>query len=117
MRILANENIPHQAIAALRNRGHDVKWIRLTAPGVSDKDVLTLAVKEERILITFDKDFGELALHAKLPAKCGIILFRIPIQSSRSVAEIILSTIESRTDWEGYFSVIEEQRIRKRPLL
>jgi predicted nuclease of predicted toxin-antitoxin system len=117
MRILANENIPQEAIAALRSRGHDVKWIRTAAPGVSDKDVLTLAINEERILITFDKDFGELALHAKLPAKCGIILLRIPIQSSRNIAELILSTIESRTDWEGCFSVIEEQRIRMRPLL
>ncbi len=73
MRILANENIPQEAIAALMNKGHDVKWIRTVAPGVSDKDVLTLAIDEVRILITFDKDFGELALHAKLPAKCGII--------------------------------------------
>ena len=86
MRILANENIPHEAITALSTRGHDVKWIRTAAPGFSDKDVLTLAVNEERILITFDKDFGELALHAKLPVKCGIILFRIPIKSSRIVA-------------------------------
>ena len=55
---MANENIPHKAIEALRNRGHDVKWIRTAAPGVSDKDVLTLAVNEERMEINLIRISG-----------------------------------------------------------
>lgn len=39
MRFLANENFPGDAVSALRERGHDVVWIRTDAPGISDPDV------------------------------------------------------------------------------
>jgi predicted nuclease of predicted toxin-antitoxin system len=116
MRFLANENIPYDAILALRDKGQDVLWIHTEAPGSNDADVLKRAVAEERIVITFDKDFGELAFHSRLPAQCGIILLRIPEQSPAYIAKIIATAIESRTDWEGHFSVIEEQRIRMKKL-
>jgi predicted nuclease of predicted toxin-antitoxin system len=61
MRILANENFPGDAVNALRLEGHDVAWIREDAPGSLDTQVLQRAQDEERVLITFDKDFGELA--------------------------------------------------------
>ena len=112
MRFLANENIPYDAILALRDKGHDVLWIRAEAPGSNDADVLKRAIAEERILVTFDKDFGDLAFRSRLPAQCGIILLRIPERSPAYIAKIITTAIESRTDWEGHFSVIEEQRMR-----
>jgi predicted nuclease of predicted toxin-antitoxin system len=69
----------------------------------------------DRILVTFDKDFGELAFRAKLPTSSGI-LFRISTPSSAHVARIALSVLESRTDWPGHFAVIEDTRIRMTPL-
>ena len=116
MRILANENFPGDAIAALRQRGHDVAWIRTDAPGSSDRQVLARAETEDRVLITFDKDFGELAFRAKLPASTGIILFRISAPSSARVARVAAAALESRTDWAGHFAVIEDTRIRMTPL-
>jgi predicted nuclease of predicted toxin-antitoxin system len=80
MRFLANENFPLDAVALLRKQGHDVAWIRQDAPGSLDEDVLARA--ENRILITFDKDFGELAFRVGLPVSIGIILFRITAPSS-----------------------------------
>ncbi len=68
MRFLANENFPFDAVDALRKSGHDVVWIRTESPGASDQSVLAMAKSEARILITFDKDSGELAFHSKLPA-------------------------------------------------
>ncbi len=68
MRILANENFPGEAIAALRARGHDVAWVRTDAPGSSDVQVLERAQREHRIVVTFDKDFGELAFRSRLPS-------------------------------------------------
>jgi predicted nuclease of predicted toxin-antitoxin system len=56
-----------------------VLWARSVAPGSADTAVLDLAVRELRVLLTFDKDFGELAWRARLPASCGIILLRIPM--------------------------------------
>jgi predicted nuclease of predicted toxin-antitoxin system len=81
MRLLANENVPGDAVTALRRQGYDVVWIWEDSPGVSDIQVLARAHKEDRILITFDKDFGELAFRYGLPATCGIILFRIVTSS------------------------------------
>ena len=87
MRILANENFPEDAVVALRKAGHDVAWIRTEAPGSSDREVLRRAQTEGRVLITFDKDFGELAFRAGLPASSGIVLFRISALSSSHIAE------------------------------
>ena len=76
MRFLANKNFPGTAVTALIAAGHDVVWVRDAAPGVSDADVLAWATRDERILLTFDKDFGELAGASALPSTCGIMLFR-----------------------------------------
>lgn len=116
MRILANENFPRDAVVALRQRGHDVAWIRTDAPGSSDKQVLARAQAEDRILITFDKDFGELAFRARLPASSGIILFRISTPSSTYIAQVATAVLDSRTDWAGHFAVTEDDRIRMTPL-
>jgi predicted nuclease of predicted toxin-antitoxin system len=116
MKFLANENVAGDAVVALREKGHDVAWIRTDAPGSKDWDVLARAMAEQRILLAFDKDFGELAFRSHLPATCGIVLFRIPSPSSSLVASAVVAAIESRSDWTGHFSVIEENRIRMREL-
>jgi predicted nuclease of predicted toxin-antitoxin system len=116
MRLLANENIPEEAVAALRQAGYDVAWVRSDAPGSSDPQVLARAIDEGRILVTFDKDFGELAYRAHLPSHCGIILLRIRASSPAWVARAMVASLAARQDWAGHFSVVEEQRIRMRPL-
>jgi predicted nuclease of predicted toxin-antitoxin system len=116
LKLLANENFPGDAIEALRTRGHDVAWVRTEAPGISDGDVLALATRDQRILITFDKDFGELAFRQKLNATSGVVLFRIAPTSASHIAAFAVRALESRTDWAGYFSVVEETRIRMTPL-
>ena len=101
MRFLANENFPRAAIAALEKAGHDVVWVRLAAPGANDSDVLSWAAREERILLTFDKDFGEIARSASLPASCGVVLFRIPMPND--VGTRLADAIAARDDWMGNF--------------
>jgi len=112
MRILADENIPGRAVEALSDRGHDVRWVRADARGSTDRDVLALAVADERVLVTFDKDFGELVFRVGLPASCGVVLFRIMSSSPSQVTERIVTILESRTDWVGAFAVVEQDRIR-----
>lgn len=116
MWLLANENFPADAVNALREKGRDVTWIRTEAPGSNDKSVLARAQRESRILITFDKDFGELAFRSLLPAASGVILFRISAPSSEHVARVAVEAISSRIDWAGHFSVVEDNRIRMTPL-
>jgi predicted nuclease of predicted toxin-antitoxin system len=116
MRILANENFPAAAVRALQGRGHDVAWVHSDAAGSSDIQVLARAQAEARILVTFDKDFGELAFRSGLPASSGVVLFRISAPSPSHVAHIAVVALESRSDWAGHFAIIEDDRIRMTPL-
>lgn len=109
MRFLANENIPGDAVAALIKLGHDVA-------GSKDEEILARAVREDRVLLTFDQDFGELAWRAGLPATCGIVLFRMPMPTATDVGAAIAARLNERTDWAGHFSVIQPGRTRMRPL-
>lgn len=112
MRVLADENIPACAVEMLSERGHDVHWVRVDARGAADRDVLALGVAQNRVLLTFDKDFGELVFRSGLPASCGIVLFRIVLPSPSEVGERIVTVLESRTDWTGAFAVVEKDRVR-----
>lgn len=116
MRILADENFPLVAVEALQQQGHNVIWIRNDTPGVSDRVILARAQAENRIIVTFDKDFGELAFRFGLPALSGIILFRITPSSPERITEIVLAVLASRTDLAGNFTVVENDRIRMKPL-
>lgn len=112
MRILANENFPGDAVEALRRQGHDVAWVRTDAPGSDDRQVLERGVSEDRLLVTFDKDFGYLAFRSRLAGPAGVVLFRIPQRSPSYVARVAIAVLESRTDWPGHFAVVEEDRVR-----
>jgi predicted nuclease of predicted toxin-antitoxin system len=116
MRLLTDENIPLLAIELLRKKGHDVLAISEIAPSICDEDVMLLAEDEGRILLTFDKDFGELVYSSKPRPSCGIILFRIPLRSADYIAEMIVEVLDSRSDWSGHFAVVEPGRIRLREL-
>jgi predicted nuclease of predicted toxin-antitoxin system len=117
MRFLANENFPLDVVEALRQAGHDVGWVRTDAPGSSDQEVLARAQMELRVLLTFDKDFGDLAFRASLPADCGIVLFRLVAASSSVLATKVVAALHARSDWSGHFSVVEAGRIRMRSLV
>ncbi len=116
MRLCANENVPGDCVARLRQAGHDVLWIRQSAPGSPDEVVLARAEAEGRLLITFDKDFGELVFHRGAAASRGIVLFHIAQPSSDIVAARVASILASRTDWEGHYSVVDEAVVRMRSL-
>ena len=113
---MANENVPGDAVNALRARNHDVAWVRTDAPGLTDREVLDRADAEGRILLTFDKDFGELAWRAGLPATCGVVLLRLPMPSPAAAGSVIADAVTSRNDWGGHFSVVEPGRVRMRSL-
>lgn len=116
MRWLCDENIPRLLVEALKQGGHDVVWVGDAATGISDTDVIAMAVRERRICLTFDKDFGELATKATLPDNCGIVLLRVPMQPSIASAARLAAALDGRTDWAGHFSVIEPGRVRMRAL-
>ncbi len=116
MRLLANENFPKDAVAALRRDGHDVLWVAEEFPSAKDEEVLRVAVQQSRVLLTQDKDFGELAFRRRLPASCGIVLFRIPAIPDL-VTRYAQVVFQKDADYRGRYVVVEERRIRERALL
>ena len=84
--------------------------------GRGRSQVLALAVRDERILLTFDKDFGALARGSALPRGCGVILLLLTMPKPRDVGQQLAQLITLRSDWAGRFSVIEPGRIQMRAL-
>lgn len=116
MRFLTNENIARAVVEQLRTAGHDVLSAKESMQGVPDRDVLARAAAEERVLVTFDKDFGELAFRSRLPASCGVVLFRISQRGRAQDTQRVVDTLQSRDDWSGAFWTVTDLRLRRRPL-
>jgi predicted nuclease of predicted toxin-antitoxin system len=116
MRIIANENVAATVISELRQRGHDVNWIKESNPRASDEVVLGIAQSEQGLVLTHDKDFGELAFRYGLPATCGVLLVRLSGTGRQADIDQVLNVIDSREDWAGQFSVASRGRLRMRPL-
>ena len=116
MRFLANENISSGVIQALRALGHDVLSAKELMRSAPDDEILSRAESENRIVITHDKDFGELAYRWGLPPGGGVILFRLQKRSPENDNHRILEVMQSDIEWEGHFSVVTDYQIRCRPL-
>ncbi len=91
MRFIVDENVAISVVNALRNAGHDVKDVKEEKLyGISDKELLVLATKEKRIIITHDKDF------LNMESGVGIILLRLKNQNPRNVIDLIIKVLNSK---------------------
>ena len=116
MRLLADENMPGTVVEQLRAAGHDVLAAKESMRGAADPEILARAQAESRVLISHDKYFGELAFRSHLPAKCGVILFRLDGDDPDEDVRRMIQAVQSWSDWTGTFAVVEPYRIRLRPL-
>lgn len=113
---LANENVSQDAVTAARRAGHEMAWIKEISPGANDDSVLARSVAEQRVLVTFDKDFGEMTFRRGKAASSGIILMRPRLRSRQYVATFVLAVLAQPVVWEGHFSVAQEGKLRVVPL-
>ncbi len=116
MRIAADENISGTVIQELRQRGHDVLSVKEAMRSAPDEDILAQAQQENRLVLTQDKDFGELAFQFGLPSGSGVILLRLSGSSAEQDNRRVIEVLETRPDWAGNFSVVTDDRVRIRPL-
>ena len=116
MRFLMNENVSGTVIRTLRRQGHDVLSAKESMRGESDPTILERARREGRLVVTHDKDFGELAFRSHLPAECGVVLFRLGGRAPDADNHRILEVIEGREEWARHFAVVTDDQIRIRPL-
>ena len=116
MRWLADECVAASLVAFLRSIGHDVLYVAESASGLRDTDVIELASIEQRVLPTEDKDFGDLVFRRNRQVP-GVVLMRIgPAQSELKTLQLAAAIERYGEGLLGHYLVIEEGRIRVRPL-
>lgn len=113
---LADENVPAETVEAIRKAGYDVKWVKELSPGADDLSVLGMSSAEDRVLLTFDKDFGEMAFRQGKRTTCGVILMRPRLRSPNYLAQFTLAVLAQPIAWGGQFSVAQEGKLRVVPL-
>jgi predicted nuclease of predicted toxin-antitoxin system len=108
-------NVGEAVAEALKLAGHDVVFISDGDPTMRDRDILRLAVHDQRIVITMDHDFGELVYRSGEP-HAGILLLRMP-DSTASEKVRVVGEIISRFGGQlpRHFSVYRNGRLRVRP--
>jgi predicted nuclease of predicted toxin-antitoxin system len=98
----------------LRARGHDATAIAHEYPAsLADDDVLAIAVAENRILITNDRDFGELVFRRRLPHR-GIILFRLGDEALPIKIAWLDHVLDVYADRLREFLVVNDRGVRVR---
>ena len=117
MDFLANENFPLSSVRCLREAGHRVVSIIEEAPGSKDKDILKRAHTERLIILTFDRDYGELIYRFGTFLPAGVVYFRFAPATPLEPAEILIDAME-RTGLSvmDKFTIVERGRVRQRSL-
>ena len=116
VRWLADECVAAPLVERLRTLGHDVCYIAEFASGHLDAAVVALAQQQARLVLTEDKDFGELVFR-RGHAVPGLVLIRIDPERAPLRGKRLEAAIERFGDGLlGRYTVIEESRFRSRPL-
>ncbi|WP_301101834.1 DUF5615 family PIN-like protein [Propionivibrio sp.] len=116
-KLLLDENFPAPAARLLGASGLDMLAIRDACPGWLDNDVLALAVAEQRWIITFDRDYGDLVFKLNLPPPPAIVLLREPHYQPAEPADWVLSLLAQPEIHLGRFVVFTRDKVRVRAML
>ena len=112
MRLLADENCDFSVVRALRAGGHDVLAVAEIAPRAVDTEIIERCHRDGRILITEDKDFGQL-VYASGTSASGIILLRFPARRRAEIVASILALLAHHGDrLIGSYVVLQPGRAR-----
>ena len=114
IKFLANENFSSPAIRKLRAAGIDVVAVIETMPSISDREVMAYARREQRWIITFDRDYGDLVFRKGLLPPPAILYFRQEPYPPERPADIVLAMLSEPQQLEGCMVVISQQNIRRR---
>ncbi len=115
MRFLADENVHAGVVAGLRERGHEVDSLAEIAPGTADEAILARADIGSWVLLTYDRDFGNLIFNCGMPCPAGIVYSRL----DRPKPEVLLMRLDALMETGsvlGQFIVINPDDERSRPL-
>ena len=116
MNLLADESVDRQIVERLRQEGHQVMYVAETEPSVSDNIVFDGANEESALLITGDKDFGEIVFREGRLGSGGVVLLRLAGLPAQIRAEIVSDVFRERgSEFPNNFSVVAPGKVRIRP--
>ena len=114
MKLVADESVEGPTVSALRAAGHVVLSIAETTPGIEDTAVLAIALKEEALLLTADKDFGELVFRNR-EEHCGVLLIRsVEDDLDENAANTVAAIEQHGPELLNRFSVLAGRGLRIR---
>ena len=114
-KFLADENIPLDVVQQLQKDDINIISQSIINPGTDDNQILSYALKEQRVIITFDKDFGELIFKTQKKSS-GVILLRVHIQSVEYAYSLLKKVLALKVSFNTSFCVVEPHRMRIIPL-
>ena len=115
MNFLVDESVDRQVVERLRQEGHDVLYVAEMEPGLRDDDVLEAANLRGALLLTADKDFGELVFRLRRLSK-GVVLLRLAGLSPEAKAATVSSVVSKHgSELSDAFSVLSPGMVRIRP--
>lgn len=113
---LANENFPRHSVILMKNAGFKVLSIAEQSPGISDSEVLVMACNDGMVILTFDRDYGELLFKYRQSKPAGVVYFRTGLEYPEQAGRILLSHLNNELEISGFFTVVDMHGIRQRPL-
>jgi predicted nuclease of predicted toxin-antitoxin system len=108
--IVADESVDFRIVTKLREASFVVFSIAESKSSITDQEVLTIAVSKNALLITEDKDFGELVFRFQLKHR-GILLLRLT-EKPKNIDTTVRIIVERYTDMQNNFSVLDENKLR-----
>ena len=114
MKLLADESVDGPIVERLRRAGHRVEYVAEMEPGISDDAVLDAANRKESLLLTADKDFGEL-VYRQRRLTLGVVLIRLAGLPQTEKAGVVVTVIDEHgAELPRAFTVIAPQSVRIR---
>jgi predicted nuclease of predicted toxin-antitoxin system len=115
MKLLANENFPLKSILYLKSKGFEISSIGIDNPGIKDSVVMDIAIKEERIILTFDREYGELIFKYNYRPQKGVIYLRLDEYKAEEPGKLIEELINKKEfNFDNALTVVDKSGIRQR---
>lgn len=115
IRILADENISPKVVAYLRTQELEILDVKEQGwQGKLDNDLLDIAFQDKRWILTYDSDFGTLAIHEGQPFY-GVIFLRVKNMRSPHVINVCSQLLDHKLDFsQRALIIVEDNKIRIR---
>ena len=114
MKLLADENQHPLVVARLRDAGFVVEYVRESSPGAKDDEILARSDIGDLVLITYDRDFGDLIFNRAHPQPAAILYTRLDRNTPELVAAKFLEVLEAGLAW-NHITTITEDGVRTKP--